>query len=290
MATTLAEQRDAFLSDMQRQARLRPQTLRAYRYELTAAAAALTASLDTLTLTSLEAWVCRGTVAASTVARRTATLSRFFAWAVRHQLCPNNPFAGRDPQPAQRRLPRPIPPGDERRALDRAIVGAPSPYRLLFTLLRETGMRAGEVLALNVGDVMLAPGREGIRVRDPKNRTERIVILGPTATPRCLRLLRTHLHTLRTQPPHAPLVRSPRSARVSYDALHYQWGNLCAAAGFTNPDGTPRYTLHQLRHTRGSELIEQGYHKDIVHRCSATATRARPKAMPTCTTTSSAQP
>ena len=30
-------------------------------------------------------------------------------------------------------------------------------YRLIFTLLRETGMRVGEVLALNAGDVNLAP-------------------------------------------------------------------------------------------------------------------------------------
>lgn len=78
MTTTLAEQRDAFLSDMQRRARLRPHTLRAYRYELTAAATTLTVPLDALSLQQLETWVSRGNVSASTVARRTATLSRFF--------------------------------------------------------------------------------------------------------------------------------------------------------------------------------------------------------------------
>lgn len=266
MATTFAEQRDTFLGDMQRRARLRPHTLRAYRYELTAAALALTAPLDALTLHDLEAWVSRGKVSASTLARRTATLNRFFTWAVRHCLCPANPFTGREPQHTQRRLPRPVPLGDDRQLLERAIATAIQPYRLLFTLLRETGMRAGEVLALNFGDVMLASGREGIRVRDPKNRTERIVVLGPTATPRSLRLLRVHLKTLNEQPTLVPLVRSPRGTRVTYDALHYQWGKLCTTAGLTNTDGTPRYTLHQLRHTRGSELIEQGQHKDVVQR------------------------
>lgn len=266
MGTTLAEQRDAFLSDMQRRARLRPHTLRAYRYELTAAAATLTAPLDALSLHDLETWVSRGNVSASTVARRTATLSRFFTWAVRHTLCLTNPFAGREPQPTQRRLPRPVPLGNDRHILERAIATAIQPYRLLFTILRETGMRAGEVVALNLGDVSLAPGREGIRVRDPKNRTERIVILGPTATPRSLRLLRSHLKTLVDQPSVVPLVRSPRGTQVTYDALHYQWGKLCTTARLTNADGTPRYTLHQLRHTRGSELIEQGQHKDVVQR------------------------
>ena len=50
----------------------------AYRYELTAAAAALTVPLDQLTLAALEQWVSRGAVSAATVARRTATLGRFF--------------------------------------------------------------------------------------------------------------------------------------------------------------------------------------------------------------------
>src|SRR5947207_1987164 len=114
MSTTLAEHVAAFLSDMARVARLRPHTLRAYHYELTAAAAALTAPLDQLTFTALEQWVSRDAVSAATVARR-------------------------------------------------------------------------------------------------------------TATPKALRMLRAHLKTLRGQPPHAPLFRSPRGTRVSYDALHYQW-------------------------------------------------------------------
>jgi integrase/recombinase XerD len=95
-------------------------------------------------------------------------------------------------------------------------------------------------------------------VRDPKNGTERIVVLGPTATPKALRMLRAHLKTLRGQPPHVPLFRSPRGTRVSYDALHYQWGQVCATAGLVDAQGKPRYTLHQLRHTRGSELVEHG--------------------------------
>ena len=266
MPTTLADHVAAFLGDMARVARLRPHTLRAYRYELTAAAAALTAPLDQLTLTTLEQWLSRGTVSAATVARRTATLSRFFTWALRHQLCTTHPLAAREATHTHRRLPRPIPAGDERTTVDTAITTAPAPYRQILILLRETGMRAGEALSLTMSDVTLAPGREGIRVRDPKNGTERIVVLGPTATPKALRMLRAHLKTLRGQPPHVPLFRSPRGTRVSYDALHYQWGLLCATAGLVDAQGKPRYTLHQLRHTRGSELIEHGHRMEIVQR------------------------
>ena len=54
--------------------------------------------------------------------------------------------------------------------------------------------------------------------------------------------------------------------RVSYDALHYQWARLCQAAGLVDGAGAPRYTPHQLRHTRGSELIAQGQRVEIVQR------------------------
>jgi site-specific recombinase XerD len=195
MSTTLADHVAAFLGDMARVARLRPHTLRAYRYELSAAAAALTTPLDQLTLAALEQWVTRGTVSAATVARRTATLSRFFTWALRHQLCTTHPFAAHEATHTRRRLPRPIPAGDERTAIDTAITTVPPPYRHILILLRETGIRAGEALTLTIGDVTLAAGRESIRIRDPKNGTERIVVLGSTATPKALRMLRAHVGT-----------------------------------------------------------------------------------------------
>jgi site-specific recombinase XerD len=84
MDATLAEHVPAFLDHMARVARLRPHTLRAYRYELTAAAVALTASLDQLTLTDLERWASRGQVAPSTIARRTSSPRSFTrSWASR---------------------------------------------------------------------------------------------------------------------------------------------------------------------------------------------------------------
>ena len=122
-------------------------------------------------------------------------------------------------------------------------------------------------------------------MRDPKNGTERIVVLGPTATPKALRMLRAHLKTLRGQPPHAPLFRSPRGTRVSYDALHYQWGQVCAASGLVDAQSKPCCTLHQLRHTRGSELVEHGSAGRSSSASWATVTRAQPRATRRCTMT-----
>jgi len=65
---------------------------------------------------------------------------------------------------------------------------------------------------------------------------------------------------------HDILFRSNRDARVSYDAVHCQWAKLCKVGGLVDSDGTPRYTPHQLRYTRGSELIAQGQRVEIVQR------------------------
>ena len=58
---------------------------------------------------------------------------------------------------------------------------------------------------------------------------------------------------------------SNRGTRVSYDALHYQWARACPAADWSTTR-VLRATPHQLRHTRGSELIAQGQRVEIVQR------------------------
>jgi integrase/recombinase XerD len=127
-------------------------------------------------------------------------------------------------------------------------------------------MRVSEVLNLNIEDVMLDAGRESLRVREAKNYNERTVYVGSTTTPETLRGLHTWVRQLKGQPFYAPLFCSNRNTRLSYSAAHYQWCQVCKEAGLVNNDGRPRYTLHQLRHTRGSELIEQGQPMEIVQR------------------------
>lgn len=267
MTLTLAETYPQFLDDLAHKSQLRPSTLRAYRYELAAATqdSRFQIPLQALQLNMIEEWIGRDRSAASTRSRRAATFNRFFKWAIQQGFCERNPLEGRTPSRSDRRLPRPIQRQSDQEAIDDAIRSASQPYRLIFTILRETGMRIGEVLALRVGDVLLETGREGLRVREPKNRTERIVVLGATATPRSIRGLRAHLKQMNRPQPHDVLFRSNRGTAVSYDAVHYQWQKVCRAAGLMDA-GNPRYTLHQLRHTRGSELLAQGQPIEIVQR------------------------
>ena len=116
--------------------------------------------------------------------------------------------------------------------MDVAIASAPPPYLLIFTILRETGMRAGEVLDLRWGDVLLDAGREALRVREAKYGTERTVILGPTATPRSVRGLRAARRARGRSAPadHEVVFLSNRGTRVSHDGLQYQRAKVCQAA------------------------------------------------------------
>ncbi|GIV96509.1 MAG: hypothetical protein KatS3mg057_1166 [Herpetosiphonaceae bacterium] len=115
------------------------------------------------------------------------------------------------------------------------------------------------MLILNGGDGLLDPGREGLRVREPKNTSERIQPLGPSATLHSLRGLRAWLGSphLRGASAYEPLFRSNRGTRVSDDALHYQCALLCRRAGLVDAQQRPIYTIHQLRHTAATAFIER---------------------------------
>ena len=199
---TLSDLVEPFLNHLAGLRQVRPNTLRAYRYELLAASAHFTGSLDELTLGELEQWISRLPASSSTMGRRAAALSRSFDWAIRHEFCQRNPLAAREPIRSRRRLPRPIRTQTEQVDLDAAIAHAPQPYRLMFTLLCETGMRVGEVLDLRRGDVTLESGREGLKVREPKNGVERMIVLGPTATPKTRWGLRAYLRAMGSASAH----------------------------------------------------------------------------------------
>jgi len=263
---TISDSLDAFLSDMTHRRKLRPNTLRAYRYDLQFAAVALPMPVEAIQIVDVEDWLSQDHCAVSTSNRRAASLGRFFIWAQRQGLCTSNPMLLREPSHTTRRLPNPIRSDQHRRQLDAAIQKTPQPYRLIFTILRETGMRANEVLGLNKGDVCLDGGREGLRIREAKNGHERTVILDSNATPRALRGLRQWMREQRTLPDHVPLFSSSRKSRVSYRALYHQWQQLCIKAELVDAQNTSLYTIHQLRHTRGTELIEQGHRMEIVQR------------------------
>jgi integrase/recombinase XerD len=115
--STIAAQLDRFIVDISTRQGLRRNTLRAYRAELRLAAQAIPTQLDQVSRAEIEAFLAT-TVAVSTRSRRTASLSRFFAWARREGLCAHDPTADLEPMRGIQCLPRPVRPSDDLRAIE----------------------------------------------------------------------------------------------------------------------------------------------------------------------------
>ena len=50
---------------------------------------------------------------------------------------------------------------------------------------------------------------------------------------------------------------SRRCYSQAYQAVRYQWIQLCTRANVLNENGEPLYTIHQLRHTRATEWVRR---------------------------------
>ncbi|RRR77693.1 MAG: integrase [Candidatus Viridilinea halotolerans] len=266
---TIASELEAFLSDIQREHGLSNNTVTSYRCDLRTAAAALTKPIETIVTSDIKAFLESRDEQPGTTNRRIASLGRLFRWAVNQGYALHNPVDQIGARHHAEHRPQPIASEAERRALDVAIANSTQPYRLIFTLLREIGVRTDEVLNLNIGDVILEPGREILLVHDSKGGTKRMVVLTPDAMPRSLRGLRSWMRDMdEGLAPDTPLFRSSRGNRASYDTLHRRWVHVCKQARLVDiVDGRemPRYTLHHLRHTAAAELIAF-YPEQVVRR------------------------
>jgi site-specific recombinase XerD len=266
---TIASELEAFLSDIQREHGLSNNTITSYRCDLRTAATAITKPIEAISTSDIKTFLDSRDEQPGTTNRRIASLGRFFRWAVFQNYSLHNPVDQVGARYHAEHRPQPIANESERRALDAAIASCSQPYRLIFTLLREIGVRTDEVLNLNLGDVILESGREVLLVHDSKSGTKRMVVLTPDAMPRSLRGLRSWIRDMDDGlPSDTPLFRSSRGNRASYDTLHRRWVQVCKQARLVDMvDGreVPRYTLHHLRHTAAAELIAF-YPEQVVRR------------------------
>jgi integrase/recombinase XerD len=120
--------------------------------------------------------------------------------------------------------------------------------RLLFRLIAELGLRAGEALRLQVEDVDLARDNEHLSVLGKGGRRRTVLIDGDGLVIQ----LRAYLRHTGYQ--HGPLFRAEKNGRggpLRYQSAYEHWVHYCAAAGVDA-------TLHQLRHTHATELVNAG--------------------------------
>jgi integrase/recombinase XerD len=142
------------------------------------------------------------------------------------------------------RLPRAIDPEDVRRLL--AVIRHPRDRAMVLVLLR-AGMRIGELLHTTLFDVNLAERRIEI-FETQKNRVGRVVYLAEDA---CQALE----HWLEVRRRKTELIFSGQGGRpLSYEVARSRFGALLLDAGLAHKG----YTLHCLRHTFASELLNAG--------------------------------
>jgi integrase len=115
-------------------------------------------------------------------------------------------------------------------------------------MIFELGLRAGEALGLHVEDLDLSIDDEKISVLG-KGSKRRTIILDDRDL-----LIQLKKYLKQTGYKNGPLFRAEKNGKggaLGYHAAHELWQKYCDKAG-------RRCTLHQLRHTHATELINGG--------------------------------
>jgi integrase/recombinase XerC len=238
-------------------------TVRAYLGDvaglLTHAAALGHHDVDSLDLRTLRSWLAnqqtRGK-ARSTMARRATAVRVFTAWALRTGRAAQDPGAALGTPKAHKTLPPVL---DERQA--RALLetagtladdGSPVGLRdvAILELLYATGIRVGELCALDIDDVDRS--RRVARVFG-KGRKERAVPYGVPADRALGRWLETGRPQLSVPGAGAAMFLGVRGQRIDQRAVR-----TLVHARLTEVPGAPDLGPHGLRHTAATHLLEGG--------------------------------
>jgi site-specific recombinase XerD len=236
-----------FLADLAH-ANHSPQTRRAYTTDLAQLCAFHPKPVQTITAEVLRTFFERyAHLRPATRARKQAAVARFLTWAEQQELINANPMRKID----RVKLDPPQPRGVERSQIECILKTIPAEClrdRLFFLLLWETGLRVSEGLSLYVEDIDLSLDNEHLTVVG-KGGKRRTVLLDD---PLLVQQLRAYLKRMGYK--HGPLFRAEKNGRggpLRYQSMQERWDRYCTEAGVD-------CTLHQLRHSHATELINGG--------------------------------
>lgn len=128
--------------------------------------------------------------------------------------------------------------------------------RTLIGLLSVTGMRVGEAIGLDRGDVHFEYG--ALVVRNSKFGKSRELPLHPSTVDALRRYLRRRDRPRPAQPTPALLV-SAAGTRLVYCNVHYAFGLIVARAGLQPRSASCRPRLHDLRHSFAVRTVLDAY-------------------------------
>lgn len=222
----------------------------------------------------------------ASIARRVASLRTFFTWAVQSGLAVSNPFTDVDVPKRGKPLPKALDTADIGALLDTQTDDSPAGIRdkAIIECLYASGIRAGELIGLDMDDVFRTGTNEGaLRIRHAKGGQERYALLGRHA----LIALDTYIESARQTLLAAAgdsatdaLFLNRFGGRLSDRAIRRLFDKLGATSRVA-----VKPTPHMMRHSFASHLLENGAdirvvqellgHKDL----SSTQiyTRIRPK-------------
>lgn len=178
------------------------------------------------------------------------SVRRYSAWLAEEDLLDHDPLVGLKPPKLDIKV-VPVLTSDQLKALVRACDGKAFRDRrdeALIRLLAETGIRAGEAVALHLDDVDL--GRGLVVVRRGKGGKGRLVPFGPQtgrSLDRYLRVRRTH-----PRASEGLLWVGERGQGFTYAALARALKRRARAAG------VPDFHVHVLRHTYAARWLAAG--------------------------------
>ncbi|MEO3757073.1 tyrosine-type recombinase/integrase [Mycobacterium sp. B14F4] len=187
---------------------------------------------------------------ASTAVARQSALKRFSAWLTAEGEYETDPLLGVKPPKVDRKVVNALTDDDLKRLIKACQGKALTDRRdeAIVRLLAETGMRAGEVLALTVEDVDVHRGL--VTIHRGKGGKGRVAPFGPqtaTALDRYIRVRRGHRLA-----DAAPLWVGGQDKTFGYHALDKTLKHRAELAGIKG------FHLHRMRHTAATRWLRHG--------------------------------
>lgn len=211
-----------------------------------------------LTHRSIRSWLAHTLAsggARSTIARHTAAIRNFTAWAVREEILANDPAAALTSPRADQRLPTPLDESEARTLMNlaraEAVDGSAAQMRAwaILELTYACGLRVSEVCALDVSSL----NREALTVRVlGKGNKERVVPYGPPAREALDHWLVRGRPQLVTQSSGEALFLGDRGGRIDPRVVRSMVHRMATKAGVH--DVAP----HGLRHSTATHLLQGG--------------------------------
>lgn len=247
---------DAFVQYLAQERRASPYTCKAYRNDLAQFSRYLQ-SRGAEVMERVDHKVIRGWIMylsgqgqrPSTIKRKLATLGAFYKWLCRQQLLDENPMRKLNKPKLPRALPCFIQEEDMRKLFQHRFEDTLEGCRdkLILQLLYGTGMRCGELIALQVRDIYLT---DCILKVQGKRHKERVVPFPSCVTP-TLAAYDVH-RTALLQSSSCETLLVTRRGKPCYPMLIYRIVRKYLRM-YTHTD---RYGPHVLRHTFATHLLD----------------------------------